>query len=369
MNAKGIRPILIVDDDRTATMVLVGLLKGAGFGALCVHDLAGAEALVREHAVGLVLLDVHLPDGNGVEFCGRLQTLPGMEGVPVLLISANHDTAVKVKGFEAGAVDYITKPFSGPEVLARVRTHLRLRAAWEALAGQQEERIQSLSSSQATLLPDPVGMPEAGFQLCVRQTLRAGGDFCDVVPSGEGITDYVVADVSGHDLGASLWTAAFKALLGEYASPLYVPQDICRRLDRSLRRVLPDAAYVTAIYARINRGAKRLSLVNAGHPPAIHVSAATGDARLLEQEGDILGMFPDSEFGRLEMAVQPGDRLFLYSDGLVEKDGSRAEGTRRLLDECRESMKEPLAGVVSGIVARLCPGMADDDIVLLGTEV
>lgn len=367
--AKVVDPILVVDDDRVTSAILCSLLKGAGFMAICDHDLASAEATLAKTSASLLLLDVHLPDGDGVAFCRRLRALPSMDGLPVLLISADHDVATKVDGFDAGAVDYITKPISGPETLARVRTHLRLRAASEALVEREESRVRALAASQATFVPDAADLPHARFQVVVKQALRAGGDFCEVLPSGEGSMDYIVADVSGHDLGASLWTAAFKTLLGEYATPLFSPKDVCQKLDRSLLRLLPEAAYVTAIYARINRNSNRLVLVNAGHPPAILVQGATGKARILDQEGDILGMFTDSAFGTMELGVRPGDRLFLYTDGLVERDGLRAEGTRRLLEECETSFKKPLSDAIPRIVENMHPGAIEDDIVLLGTEV
>jgi phosphoserine phosphatase RsbU/P len=101
-------------------------------------------------------------------------------------------------------VDYITKPFAGAEILARVRTHLRLRAAHEALAELEADRVQRLVSSQQSLMPLPEDVPEARFEICIRQALKAGGDFYDVIPSGNRIVDHVVTDASGHDLGVSL---------------------------------------------------------------------------------------------------------------------------------------------------------------------
>ncbi len=362
--------ILIVDDDPTTTHVLEKLLQGAGFDTLCAYDLAGAEALAHDHAVSLILLDVHLPDGNGLDLCERLTADPSLEGLPILFISANDDLSVKVRGFAAGAVDYITKPLAGAEVLARVRTHLRLRAAYESLAALQAERIQRLSASQQSLMPKPQDLPEAGFQAYVRQNLQAGGDFYDVVPSGTRITDYVVADASGHDLGATLWTASFKTLMSEYASALYTPPDLCRMINNALRRVLPEAAYFTAIYARLNRSVNRLMLVNAGHPAAILVSNRERESSICHQEGDILGVFPDPVFGVMEVPVKPGDRLFLYTDGLVEKSGKRQDGMQQLMAACRATIDVPMADALPIIVRDLYgTDDAEDDIILLGIEV
>ena len=362
--------VLIVDDDLTTTAVLEGLLRRVGFETLCAHNLADAEALALSRPVSLILLDVYLPDGNGLDLCARLMGVPEMGGVPILFISANNDVETKVRGFAAGGVDYITKPLEGAEVLARVRTHLRLRAAYESLVELQTEHIQRLAATQQSFMPVPASMPEARFSVCLRQTLQAGGDFYDVFASGNKVADYVVADASGHDLGTSLWTAVFKALLSEYASVLHPPPDICRTINLSLRRILPEGMYFSVIYARLNRAANKLTLVNAGHPCAIHISGQAREARLLKQDGDLIGIFPDASFGVMEISVQPGDLLYLYSDGLVEMDDTRDKGIGRLLDACRANAERPLSDAVSAIVETMCAGTEPhDDIVLLGVEV
>jgi sigma-B regulation protein RsbU (phosphoserine phosphatase) len=232
------------------------------------------------------------------------------------------------------------------------------------------ERVQRLAASQQSLMPLPESIPEAGFQVCMRQALRAGGDFYDVVTSGNRIVDYVVADASGHDLGVSLWTASFKTLLAEYASVIHAPSDIFRMINGSLRRVLPESAYFTALYARLNRTNNKLILVNAGHPAAILASPREQEARVLYQEGDLIGIFPDAAFGLLEMSVRPGDRLYLYTDGLVEMNGSRDEGIHRLASACQSSVTLPLGDAVTSIVGTLCAdARPEDDIVLLGVDV
>jgi sigma-B regulation protein RsbU (phosphoserine phosphatase) len=232
------------------------------------------------------------------------------------------------------------------------------------------ERIGRLVSSQQSLMPLPGNLGEASFQVHMRQALRAGGDFYDVIPVATSIIDYIVADASGHDLGVTLWTASFKTLLAEYASILYPPQDICRMLNRSLRRILPPDSYFTAMYARLNRASNKLMLVNAGHPSVIIVDSRNGEARLLYQEGDLVGIFSDASFGVMELAVNKGDMFFMYSDGLVEAGGSREEGTARLIEACRACAKAPSGDVVPSIIsAMMVPEEPEDDVVLMMVEV
>jgi sigma-B regulation protein RsbU (phosphoserine phosphatase) len=366
--AKSGRPlILVVDDDRVTVRLLDRLLHSAGFSTLLAGDLASAEALLKEHPITLVLLDVHLPDGNGLDFCAQMSTRAVLSDIPVLFISSNSDEATKVQGFASGAVDYITKPLAAGEVLARVRTHLRLRMAYEALARFHAERIEQIAVTQQSLMPLPDSIPEAKFAVCIRQFHGAGGDFYDVFMAGDRTSDYVVADASGHNLGVSLWTASFKALLAEYASVLNTPSEILAMINRTLRRVLPETAYFTAIYARLNREFNTLTVASAGHPPAVLVPANGGPARVLHQEGDVVGIFPDPIFSVLEMRVQPGDRIYLCTDGLIELTNSRSEGIARLEEACGATAHMPLAEALPAIVDRLCDGWElDDDIILQG---
>jgi phosphoserine phosphatase RsbU/P len=362
--------VLIVDDDLTTSRVLEGMLRGAGLETTLARDVAGAEKALAGGRVSLALLDVNLPDGNGLDLCARTTVAPLTEGLPILIISASDDVQTKLRGFAAGAVDYITKPLAGAEVLARVRTHLRLRAAQDAIADLQAERIGRLALAQQSLMPQPRDIPAAGFNVEMRQALLAGGDFYDVVPLGGSITDYVVADASGHDLGVSIWTASFKTQLAQHASFLNQPEEVVKQIDRNLRRVLLEGAHFTAIYARLNRSAGRLTLVNAGHPGAIIVSGPDRVAMLHQQQGDVIGVFPDAVSGRLDVAVKPSDRLYLYTDGLVETSGSREAGLERLVAVCRLADAMPPAEAIPWIVEELCGGRTpDDDIVLMGVVV
>ncbi len=137
--------ILVADDSIASLKLLTDLLAGRGYR---VRPAANGELALRsvaESLPDLILLDVKMPGMDGYEVCGRLKADEKTRPVPVLFISGIEETASKIKGFDAGGVDYITKPFQPDEVLARVRIHLelrRLQLQLERSHSELEKRVQ-----------------------------------------------------------------------------------------------------------------------------------------------------------------------------------------------------------------------------------
>jgi sigma-B regulation protein RsbU (phosphoserine phosphatase) len=136
-----------------------------------------------------------------------------------------------------------------------------------------------------------------------------------------------------------------------------------------------DGQYVTAVYARVNRQTQRLTLANAGHPPAI-LQKSDGTLSALWQAGDVVGAFESPEFGCLEIAVSPGDRLFLLSDAMIEEPEpasggtDRQKGVERLMDECGRYASMELGEALAGLVEYVLKiGAPSDDITLVAIEI
>ncbi|MBW4505718.1 MAG: response regulator [Scytonematopsis contorta HA4267-MV1] len=139
--------ILIVDDNLGSTQVLLSVLEEAAFTTLVAKN--GESALEKLEAISpdIILLDVMMPGIDGFETCRRIQQNPANQGIPIIFMTALSDTEDKIKGLHLGAVDYITKPFQQEEVLAKVRTHLKLRQLTKTL----EERNLQLKHFNETL--------------------------------------------------------------------------------------------------------------------------------------------------------------------------------------------------------------------------
>lgn len=137
------RPLILAVDDEASNLQLLRQILQDHYRLLFAKDGARALELARREAPDLVLLDVMMPGMSGYEVCASLKANPETAATPVIFVTALTDTADELEGFEAGAVDYITKPVSPPIVRARVRTHLSL-VRMEELRATRLEIVQRL---------------------------------------------------------------------------------------------------------------------------------------------------------------------------------------------------------------------------------
>jgi two-component system sensor histidine kinase ChiS len=155
--------ILIVDDNPINLDVLLNLLDEADFDVLVATDGLSALEQAAYAQPDLILLDVMMPHLDGYETCRRLKAQPQTADIPVIFITALAEAANKVKGFEVGGVDYITKPFEHQEVLARLHTHLSLRrlrqelsetnATLEDRVTQRTQELSAINRAYSRFIP------------------------------------------------------------------------------------------------------------------------------------------------------------------------------------------------------------------------
>lgn len=148
MEAEPKARILVVDDTAENLEVLVGILRAHGFLLNLARNGRQALDIARRTAPDLILLDIVMPEMDGFEACRQFKADPVLAEIPVIFLTASQEADNLVRGFELGAVDYLTKPFHAAELLSRVRTHLQLRSA--------RLKLQNLAAKLARYLPPPV---------------------------------------------------------------------------------------------------------------------------------------------------------------------------------------------------------------------
>ncbi len=121
------KTILLAEDDASNVRFLRMVLEESGYNLIVAENGNKALEITKNEKPDLILLDIMMPEMDGFEVCRNLKASPGTIGIPVIFLTARTNTEDIVKGFEVGGVDYVTKPFSAHELLARIRTHIEMR--------------------------------------------------------------------------------------------------------------------------------------------------------------------------------------------------------------------------------------------------
>jgi sigma-B regulation protein RsbU (phosphoserine phosphatase) len=368
--------ILLVDDNPTNLQMLFQLLeKSVGCKLLIAKSGEAALAIARKAIPDLILLDIMMPGIDGFEVCRRLKADPATGFIPVIFLSALDEIADKVKGLQLGAVDYVSKPFQAEEVLARVNTHLtihRLSREVKEQRDQLEHELKVVSELQRELLP--ARLPEAaGLKMAVHyETSRyAGGDYYDFVELPDGRCGLLVADSEGHSAPATVMMAMTCALFRSCPQLYDQPDKVLDFINTNLCKVNRES-FVTALYAVCDSRGRTMRAARAGHPLPVLFRPSEGRAAEVPCAGVfMMGFAPYERVPVVEIALEPGDRMLLFTDGVCERFNSDGQlyGVERL---CRKMEQVGAGGpqqVLQGLVRDLddfAGGLpADDDQAML----
>lgn len=209
MNSPAAR-ILVVDDTPANLSLLIDALGEAGHEILVAESGRSALALLEHTTPDLVLLDMVMPGMDGIATCVRLKQRAECRDVPVLFMTAVDEPEQKVRAFQAGAFDYITKPAYPPEVIARVAAHLQIRALQKSLADELALRVEaevqlSQSLDRAILLVDAQGRIVFSSRLAENLLhkyfpARSGGQLPARLDAAEGLVVRRFAEPGRNDL-------------------------------------------------------------------------------------------------------------------------------------------------------------------------
>lgn len=158
--------ILVVDDSRDSRDIIGAVMASGGHDDVIFADsgesaleMLGISGTGEKPQISVILLDIMLPQMDGVETCARIRASHAFQGVPIIMITSRSDREAVSQAFVAGATDYITKPFERTELLARLRTALRLRGEG-SLRRAKEDEVNALHRN---LNPDEDGILEPGL--------------------------------------------------------------------------------------------------------------------------------------------------------------------------------------------------------------
>ncbi len=223
--------ILAVDDTPNNLKLLQMVLEQAGYKVRLATNGPMALTSVQAKAPDLILLDMNMPDMDGKEVCRRLKADPTTEDIPIMFLTVAQETGEKVEAFEAGAVDYLTKPFSPPEMLARINTHLRLRNLQRELQDfnrQLENKVQDRTKALANIY---VASLSISSQIHVNELVRA---LLQTIVRTTEFERVVMVDCQEDDLRVKAYTEGGSGNVQVYteSQPLEISQGPVELLER-----------------------------------------------------------------------------------------------------------------------------------------
>jgi sigma-B regulation protein RsbU (phosphoserine phosphatase) len=341
--------VLVVDDSRAQRHILTMQLRRWGYRVTECEAAAAALQVCAAGDVDMIISDWMMPGMTGLEFCRLFRAL-GHEnyGYFVLVTSKSEKTEI-ADGLEAGADDFLTKPVDSSELRARLRAGERMLAMQAELLAKNKMivstllELQKLYDSldrdliearklQQTLIRDRVrdyGWARASLML--RNSGRVGGDLVGSFRVDDNRVAVYSIDVSGHGVASAMMTARLagfltgsspeqnlaygRGLVGQQV--LLPPEAVAERFNRLMLEEIQAEQYFTMVFAVMDLGTGMLSLVQAGHPHPM-LLRRSGQVVRLGQGGLPVGLLPEATYDRIEVALAPGDRLVLVSDGLTE---------------------------------------------------
>lgn len=388
--------ILVVDDQDDNRNLLRTFLEKGGFEVVEARN--GSQALMQlsTDLPDLMLLDIVMPELDGYEVCRRLKSDKNISALPVIFLSAKDEVADKVKGFELGASDYITKPFQKAEVLARVRTHVTINSLTKDLKTQNrrlmskqakiEEDLKAAAEIQRSLLPTQ--LPHFGNCSLASRFMPSdlsSGDIFNVHQLDADTIGMYIVDVSGHGVPAAMVTVSIaqsmqplgQSLLKQQQShaPYYrlaSPLEVISALDKMYPLSRFDK-FFTMVYLVFNIRTGEMRYCNAGHPYPARTDTS-GRNTWLKVGGPMIGLGDMVPFEEERTFLKAGDRIYLYTDGIIEfmnQENSQfgmqrleetlSLGAGRSLEETCDLVLDTLKEFGEG-------GRLDDDITLLALE-
>ena len=331
------RTALVVDDDPSARVLLESLLTRTGYQVAVASNGVEAVAQFHAHRASMVFMDMHMPAMDGLEAAQRIKALAGAEFVPVIFVSGAGDTADLVRSIDAGGDDFLVKPVDERVLYAKIRAFERIRslhrssARLHARARADWEVAQSLLG-EVVMGPNPRSSALRA-ELVATDSFSADIYLAEYCPSGD--LNVLLGDFTGHGLAAALAAMPTAEIFRSMTAKGFAPQQILLQMNRKLAAQLPTGKFLAAVFVQVSRSLDRIWVANCGMPDVLVLGVA-GIRSRLRSSNLPLGIRAELDLAdcmRL-IAVTPGERVLLASDGVHEAVNAQGEPFGRARLEC-----------------------------------
>ncbi|MFC0331653.1 PP2C family protein-serine/threonine phosphatase [Paenibacillus sepulcri] len=346
--------IVVVDDNPMNITVVQEILKRAGYtnvwAAASGTELFGLlglnaqgqepeDSAADDNGIDLILLDMMMPGVDGITACHAISQSPRLRDIPIIMVTAIGDSKKLAEALDAGAIDYVTKPINRIELLARIRVALRLKEQkdWHKERDRRvREELQLAREVQSAALPQRVEDDRIAINAIFRPSEELSGDLYAWNRIDDKRYGIAVIDAMGHGISSSLVCMFIASVMQEAMTKLVEPEQVIQELNRRSQQLqFADQLiqyYFTALYALVDLEKGTIEYVNAGHPPGMIVRGG-GQVEAFRQGGLAIGLFDEIEVTKHVLDITAGDRMILYTDGMLDLVGEEDDDQMGRLKE------------------------------------
>ncbi|MBD2438408.1 PP2C family protein-serine/threonine phosphatase [Nostoc sp. FACHB-110] len=336
--------ILVIDDDPTVRAVLKRNLQNQGYEITVASN--GEEGIIQARMIrpALIICDWIMSPLDGLEVCRQVKADPELETTFFILLTAKGaapgEEEDRVRGLDAGADEFVSKPIEMSELKARVRAGLRLYQLNQDLQSQKqalenlnqnlqtqkqilETQLTEAADYVKSLLPAPLTGKVTTEALFI-PSAQLGGDCFDYYWLDEDHLVIYLLDVSGHGVGSALLSMSVLNILRSQSLPntdFAQPNEVLKALNNVFQMQNHSSKYFTIWYGVYHRIKHQLVYANAGHPPAILLSEKSPENIQVQRLNSLdlpIGFLPDINFSIAVVEVDVNSTLYLFSDGAYE---------------------------------------------------
>lgn len=342
--------ILVADDNPVSAKLLSGLLHKLGFNVLSAADGAEAWDILQREEINIVITDWMMPNMDGLELCKKIRGAGFSNYIYIIMLTSKDEKNDLIKGMEAGADDFVVKPFNKDELNVRVEAGKRIiklekdleehnrklneanRKVNEAYSLIKKD-LEASARVQLSLLPKPdTVLFNVQLDWFFLPCTFVAGDIFNYFKLDEYHVGFYLLDVAGHGISAALLSVTLSKVLSysglhenllKHSTPenpnnaITTPAMVVRDLNQRFQADEDTMQYFTIIYGVINIKTGKTRITQAGHPSPILLKKGE-KACLIGTGGYAVGLFPDVDYEEHEFLLQKGDRFILYSDGITE---------------------------------------------------
>lgn len=319
--------LVIIDDNANDLAVTRRFLERRGYDVVPAQSGEEGLRLAAQVTPDAIVVDYRMPIMDGFEVTRRVKADPQLGTIPVLMLTGSDSSEHVVQGLGAGADDFVTKGSDTEVLLARIRALLRVKAYQDQLRRMNHQMLRDLDIArrvqEALVPPASFRSPHVEIRSAYIPSETLSGDFYDYFVVDHS-TYLFVADVSGHGLPSAILVSLLKSYIHTEVDPSGSLADFMSRLNDFLFSVSLPTQFATAQLFRIEEG-HAIVYANAAHPPFLLCRNQRRETIVVEQPSNLLGAMPNMDFQEHRLTVEPGDTLFVYTDGLTDRRNAAGE--------------------------------------------